>query len=237
MHIGIKNINKNNEKRYSSMTNEEKLNLKKRIIQDGLNFSQNFSYSNFVNYQYLSLIYTKNIEELNKIEKIFEEIKFDDNKKKELIELARQKIPLFYVPLNNMYNEEELKYFESIVIPYVNKQNEITEIKKCIFNAYQNYIIYNDIFQMWSDELESLNKLIILETYQNKKKLYEDSEIHEEKKEIIHFNKIEKIKKRIKMHIAKDSKAIKENNEETQEEYKMQEEKIKKLNINIDEWL
>ncbi|CRH01517.1 conserved Plasmodium protein, unknown function [Plasmodium relictum] len=236
MYLGIKNINKNNEKRYSSMTHKEKLDLKKRIIQDGLNFSQNFSYSNFINYQYLSHIYTKNIEELNEIEKIFEEIKFDNRKKKELLELARQQIPLFYFPLNNMYNEDELKYLENVVIPYVNKQNEIKEIKKYIFNAYQNYIIYNDIFQIWSDELESLNKYIILETYRNKMNLYEDNEIHEEKKEIIHFNKIEKIKRRIKMHIAKDSKVIKENNK-TQEQYKMQSEKIEKSDINFDEWL
>ncbi|SBS86839.1 conserved Plasmodium protein, unknown function [Plasmodium ovale curtisi] len=204
MYLGLKNVNKNSEKNYSDMTTEERINLKRRIMQDALNFSQSFSYSNFVNYQYLSHMYAKSMEELKSMENVVKEIRIDGEKKKELFMIARQKIPLFYIPLNNMYNEGELKYFENCIIPYVNKQEEIKELQKCLFNAYQNYIIYNDIFQLWMGDMDSLNKSIIFEKYKNKAKC-QDSDMQEEKREKVHLNKIDRIKRRIRRHTYKDN--------------------------------
>ncbi|KNG74903.1 hypothetical protein PFMG_00825 [Plasmodium falciparum IGH-CR14] len=114
MNIGIKNINKSDEKNYSNMTNEEKINFKRRIILDGINFSQNFSYSNFAYYENLSSVYAGCLEELNNIEVMVKDINLDIKKKKELLELARQEIPLFYFPLNNMNREPKLIYFENM---------------------------------------------------------------------------------------------------------------------------
>ncbi|SBS88963.1 conserved Plasmodium protein, unknown function [Plasmodium malariae] len=221
MYLGVKNVNKNYEKNYSSMTNEERLKLKRRIMYDALNFSQHFSYSNF--------------EELKDMENIVREIKLDNNKKKELFKLARQKIPLFYFPLNNMYNEGELKYFENCILPYVNKQEEIKQIQKFLFNAYQNYIIYNNIFELWTGDLDSLNRFSIFEMYKNKNQ-HQKNAMYEDYRENIHFNKIQKIKRRIRMHIYKDNNKDNENKENT-EEYKLESEKVKNPNVNFDDWL
>ncbi|SBT80521.1 conserved Plasmodium protein, unknown function [Plasmodium malariae] len=235
MYLGVKNINKNYEKNYSSMTNEERLKLKRRIMYDALNFSQHFSYSNFVNYKYLSQVYATSSEELKDMENIVREIKLDNNKKKELFKLARQKIPLFYFPLNNMYNEGELKYFENCILPYVNKQEEIKQIQKFLFNAYQNYIIYNNIFELWTGDLDSLNRFSIFETYKNKNQ-HQKNAMYEDYRENIHFNKIQKIKRRIRMHIYKDNNKDNEN-KENREEYKLESEKVKNPNVNFDDWL
>lgn len=45
--------------------------------------------------------------------------------------------------LRLVYNEGELQYFGNCIIPYVRKQEEINEIQKQMFNAYQNCVIYN----------------------------------------------------------------------------------------------
>ncbi|VWU53031.1 conserved protein, unknown function, partial [Hepatocystis sp. ex Piliocolobus tephrosceles] len=58
MYIGFAKFDKNNAKNYSNMYKEEKFSLKKKIIQDALSFSQNYSYLNFVDYQYLYGMYT-----------------------------------------------------------------------------------------------------------------------------------------------------------------------------------
>ncbi|SBT43562.1 conserved Plasmodium protein, unknown function [Plasmodium ovale wallikeri] len=234
MYLGLKNVNKNHEKNYSDMTTEERINLKRRIMQDALNFSQSFSYSNFVNYQYLSHMYAKSTEELKCMENVVKEIRIDSDKKKELFMIARQKIPLFYLPLNNMYNEGELKYFENCIIPYVNKQEEIKELQKCLFNAYQNYIIYNDIFELWMGDMDSLDKSIIFEKYKNKAK-YQGSEMQEERREKVHLNKIDRIKRRIRRHIYKDNNNLNETKENTL--YNLQSERTKNASVNFDDWL
>ncbi|GAW82677.1 hypothetical protein, conserved [Plasmodium gonderi] len=233
MHIGIKSVNKNSEKNYSSMTSEERLNLKRKIIQDAINFSYNFSYSNFVNYQYLSQMYASSSDELTKLEKIIREIKMDDNKKKEMIKIARQKIPLSYFPINNMYSEGELKYFENCLMPYVNKQEDIKQIQKFLYDAYQNYVIYNNICELWTEQLDSLNKLILFDSYINKPQI---DPMHVEKQEKIHINKIEKIKRRIRMHIHKDNEVPNETMENKQY-YETKSGRTKKENTNFDDWL
>ncbi|CZU00105.1 hypothetical protein C923_05519 [Plasmodium falciparum UGT5.1] len=234
MNIGIKNINKSDEKNYSNMTNEEKINFKRRIILDGINFSQNFSYSNFAYYENLSSVYAGCLEELNNIEVMVKDINLDIKKKKELLELARQEIPLFYFPLNNMYSESELRYFENCILPYVNKQKEINEIKKLLFNSYQNYVIYNDIYELWTEELDTLHKFIIFETFRNKNK-HLTNKTQSDKKEQVHLNKIEKIKRRIKMHISKDNNVVL--NEENTNVNMNRNEKIKCPPINFDDWI
>ncbi|SPJ12784.1 conserved Plasmodium protein, unknown function [Plasmodium sp. DRC-Itaito] len=234
MNIGIKNINKNDEKNYSNMTNEEKINFKRRIILDGLNFSQYFSYSNFAYYENLSSVYARCMEELNNIEMMVKDINLDIKKKKELLELARQQIPLFYFPLNNMYSESELRYFENCILPYVNKQKEINEIKKLLFNSYQNYVIYNDIYELWTEELDALHNFIIFENFRNKDK-HLTNKTQSDRKEQVHLNKIEKIKRRIKMHISKDNNIV--INEENTNVNINKNEKIKCPSINFDDWI
>ncbi|GAB68177.1 hypothetical protein PCYB_127420 [Plasmodium cynomolgi strain B] len=171
MHLGIKDVNRNSQKNYSSMTREERLNLKKRIIQDALTFAYNFSYSNFSNYQYFSPMYASSTEELKSLEIFVKEIKLDNSKKEEMIKLARQHIPSYYFPLSNMYSEGELKYFENCIVPYVNKQEQVKQMHKYLSNAYQNYVIYNNIYELWAEEMESLNKLILFDAYKNKVKV------------------------------------------------------------------
>ncbi|CXI88470.1 conserved Plasmodium protein, unknown function [Plasmodium berghei] len=235
MYMNIKKADQNVEKNYSSMTMEEKNNLKIRIMHDALNFSQNFSYSNYLNYQYLSQLYATNVEELKHMEKIVNEINIDINKKNELFKVAQENIPLFYYPLNNMYNEGELQYFGNCIIPYVRKQEEINEIQKQMFNAYQNCVIYNNTFELWMNDFDSLNKSIIFEKYKNKNK-NQRILMNRELQEAVHVNKIEKIKRRIRRHVYKDNNNIYVSQEHTRE-YKDQPNYPPNPQINFDDWL
>ncbi|KJP87714.1 hypothetical protein AK88_02609 [Plasmodium fragile] len=235
MHFGIKDINRNTQKNYSSMTSEEKLNLRKRIIQDALTFAYNFSYSNYSTYQYFSPMYATSTEELKNLEIFIKEIKLDNGKKDEMIKLARQRIPPYYFPFSNMYSEGELKYFENCIVPYVNKQEEVKQMQKYLFDVYQNYVVYNNIYELWAQELESLNKLILFDAYRNKVK-HQGDQVQAENQEKIHKNKIEKIKRRIRMHIYKDGEVPQESTQNSQEGI-MQAEGTKKANINFDDWL
>eukprot|EP00366_Plasmodium_knowlesi_P002967 XP_002260464.1 hypothetical protein, conserved in Plasmodium species [Plasmodium knowlesi strain H] len=233
MHFEINDLNRECQKNYSSMTSQERLNLRRRIIQDALTFAYNFSYSNFSSYQYFSPMYASNTEELKNLENFVKEIKLDNRRKEEMINLARQKIPLYYFPFSNMYSEGELKYFENCVVPYVNKQEEVKQMHKYLSNAYQNYLIYNNIYKLWAEELESLNNLILFDAYRNKD---QGDPVQEEKQEKIHINKIEKIKRRIRMHIYKDAQVTNESAQNSQE-WTTQAEGTKKENINFDDWL
>ncbi|ANQ09742.1 Uncharacterized protein PCOAH_00047090 [Plasmodium coatneyi] len=235
MHLGIKDVNRNSQKNYSSMTSEERLNLRKRIIQDALTFAYNFSYSNFSNYQYFSPMYATSTEELKNLQNFVKEVKLDNSKKEEMIKLARQRIPLYYFPFSNMYSEGELKYFENCIVPYVNKQEEIKQMHKYLSNTYQNYVIYNNIYQLWAEELESLNQLILFDAYRKKVKQQSDP-VLAENQEKIHIKKIEKIKRRIRMHIYKDGEVPNEPSQNSQECI-IQAEGTKKANINFDDWL
>ncbi|EUD69517.1 hypothetical protein C922_00380 [Plasmodium inui San Antonio 1] len=171
MHFRIKDVNRNSQKNYSSMTSEERLNLRKRIIQDALTFAYNISYSNFSNYQYFSPMYASSTEELKKLEILMKKIKLDNSKKEQMIKLARQNISPYYFPFSNMYSEGELKYFEKCIVPYVKAQEKVEQIHKDLFSAYQNYVIYNNIYELWTEELESLDKSILFDAYRNKVKV------------------------------------------------------------------
>ncbi|KMZ78957.1 hypothetical protein PVIIG_00349 [Plasmodium vivax India VII] len=238
MHLRIKDVNRSSQKNYSSMTSEERLTLKKQIVQDALTFAYHFSYSNFSNYQYFSPMYASGTEELKNLENFVKEIKLDNSKKEEMLKLARQKIPLYYFPLSNMYSEGELKYFENCIVPYVNKQEEVKQMQKYLSNAYQNYVIYNNIYELWAEELDSLNKLILFDAYRNKVKVQKSGgdPVRAENQEKIHINKIEKIKRRIRMHIYKDGEVPNEPTQNSQECI-IQAEGTKKANINFDDWL